>query len=490
MKESTAVGMKSRLDHHYRWVEPDSDITVCLELEAVERLQRDVLSGLDSGARSGNEVGGILLGRTEVEDGRNFVIVEDFEPIVCEHRHGPFYVLTAGERARFDATVEHNGARHGRFVVGYYRSHNREGLFLSADDVQLIHRHFRAPGSVLLLIKTLPNRGCTAGFFFWRDGFLQTEFTDSEAPLIPIVDPSAEAAVPAAPTVPIPVAVEEPADRREPQRRLIRGMVVTGVAAAAVLGTFVYRETRTLGPLHGRDGREIPLAFGKVALPAPVAVTSPAAAAPKAIVAVVPTPPKTVPPKTATPRRDEAKSPIRAAPAEADPRTPAPSKALSDAAPGNSAPQVAATVPVAVPPPVEKAAAAVIEPSRTEAVPPAPPTALPPAPVPTATPQAASTPAARTWMGPQVVHQVAPAVPRGVGPRITTDVQVDVAVSIDATGKVTGARVASMKGAAAGLLTIEALKAAQLFRFQPAQENGRPVASSMVLTFRFAGTAK
>ena len=81
-------------------------------------------------------------------------------------------------------------------------------------------------------------------------------------------------------------------------------------------------------------------------------------------------------------------------------------------------------------------------------------------------------------------------MPRGVGPMITTDVQVDVAVAIDANGKVTGARVASTKGAAAGLLTIEALKAAQLFRFQPARENGRDIAGSMVLTFRFARTAK
>jgi TonB family protein len=73
---------------------------------------------------------------------------------------------------------------------------------------------------------------------------------------------------------------------------------------------------------------------------------------------------------------------------------------------------------------------------------------------------------------------------------IMTDVQIDVAVAIDPNGKVTGARVASTRGTAAGLLTVEALKAAQLFRFQPAQENNRNVPSSMVLTFRFARTAK
>ena len=73
---------------------------------------------------------------------------------------------------------------------------------------------------------------------------------------------------------------------------------------------------------------------------------------------------------------------------------------------------------------------------------------------------------------------------------ITSDVEVDVAVSIDDKGRVITARVASAKGAAAGLLTIEALKAAQLFRFEPARDHDRNVASSMLLTFRFAKTAK
>lgn len=71
---------------------------------------------------------------------------------------------------------------------------------------------------------------------------------------------------------------------------------------------------------------------------------------------------------------------------------------------------------------------------------------------------------------------------------ITSDVEVDVTVSIDDKGRVTGARLASTRGAAAGLLTIEALKAAQLFRFQPAREHERNVASTMLLTFRFAKT--
>ena len=96
----------------------------------------------------------------------------------------------------------------------------------------------------------------------------------------------------------------------------------------------------------------------------------------------------------------------------------------------------------------------------------------------------------RSFTAPRVIHQVTPAVPRGVGPEITADVQVDVEVKIDNKGKVTSARVASIRGAAAELLTIEALKAAQLFRFRPAEENGRAVPAVTILTFRFAPAIK
>src|SRR5258708_778144 len=66
MNESAAAGVttKSQLENYYRWVEPDVDITVCLEFETVDRLQLEVLCGIHSFSDAGNEVGGILLGRT------------------------------------------------------------------------------------------------------------------------------------------------------------------------------------------------------------------------------------------------------------------------------------------------------------------------------------------------------------------------------------------------------------------------------------------
>jgi TonB family protein len=518
---SAGVATNSQLENYYRWVEPDSDITVCLKLETVDRLQAEVLRGMDSSPGAGNEVGGILLGRTELDEGRTLTFVDDFEPVPSEHLNGPSYpfALTADDAVAFEAALARGRARQTPSVVGYYRSHNRGGLFLSKDDLRLIQRYFHGPENLFLVIKTLPNRACTAGFFFSKDGHIQAEFTDSEAPLIPLSLSPARSLllgeafndISVAPPAPVLAVREERpaipspelAGSRNLQRRLMRGLVVTGVAAALIVAVVRHRET---GPAQGQTPsapQPVPLATdtsAPVQAPAPVVKQS----------APNPSPRETglrpARNRPATLLRDEPKlpnpaksreTPVVGSPAPAEPGTPPSSTPLITTAepPRNTAPPavettIAPPVPAPRPPVSEKPvtpagpAATTLAPrtdAGTEVVPPVS-TPVPPDPP--------ASPAAHTFVGPRVIHPVTPAVPRGVGPMITTDVQVDVAVSIDANGKVTGARVASTKGTAAGLLTIEALKAAQLFRFQPAQENSRNIASSMVLTFRFARTAK
>ena len=524
MNESAAAGVttKSQLENYYRWVEPDSDITVCLKLETVDRLQLEVLRGIDFLTHAGNEVGGILLGRTERDEGRTLIFIEDFEPAPCEHVNGPSYALTAKDAVNFEAALARGGARQTLSVVGYYRSHNRDGLFLSADDLRLIQRHFRGPDNLFLLIKTLTNKACTAGFFFWKDGHIHAEFTDSEAPLIPISLSSAgrslslrEAVddIPVTPPAPVfPAREERPAiaspelgRSRDLHRRLIRGMVVTGVAAAVTLAVVRYRETGPAQHQTPSAPQPVPVVAAKRAhhAPRPVRARAPVVEQSEP---TIPSPPKTVLSQArnepAPPLRDEPKLPTPAPAPEApavrstvagEPSTPPSSKLLTATAerPLNTAPPspgetaIAPPVPVTPPPTSENPVTPAIETPRTDASTRVVPPVSTPAP-----PTPPASPTAHTFVGPQVIDQVTPAVPRGVWPMITTDVQVDVAVAIDANGKVTGARVASTKGTAAGLLTVEALKAAQLFRFQPAQENSRNVASSVVLAFRFARTAK
>ena len=260
MSESSAAGFitTSQLENYYLWAEPDSDITVCLRLATMDRLQHAVLHGLSSVSQAGREVGGILLGRTERVEGRTLIFVDAIEPVACEHRNGPAYVLTSRDEVAFQTALARFRARAALSTVGYYRSHNREGLFLSADDFRLIQRHFRGPENVFLLVKTLTNSACTAGFFFWRDGELHTEFTDSEAPLIPIAlaspgrDKSSSNIVDDGPSGSLlPPAQELPpvmARAGSPRRNLLGmlwfDLLIGGFAAAVTFAALLYWEKR------------------------------------------------------------------------------------------------------------------------------------------------------------------------------------------------------------------------------------------------------
>jgi TonB family protein len=486
--------IQSPLTNYYQWAEPDSDITACLNLETIDRLQAEVLRGLLRFSTDRNEVGGILLGRTTFEEDRRLTFVEDFEVFPRERRGGPAYALSGDDEIRLETSLKRYTGGPALSAVGYFRSHNRDGLFLSADDLRVIERHFRDPHSVFLLIKTLPSGACTAGFFFWKGGRIQSEFTDSEVPLMPVSFALPDAA---AEVSPAPIAEPAPTPRRD-LRRLARPIAVTAVAAAVTLAVVRYEEARPANHPVSREERSIPAAQPAIqARPVavrdsrPIAEPAPAAAS------------RRHEPPEASPRREETEpntpavvdqTPLPAPPVTVATSTPPPSNpaALTAERPAEIAPvsPPVTTVPAPPPSPVPSASAPV--PEKVVALPVTPPPAPPP-PVSAAssssTIPAVSAPT-NTYVGPRVIHQATPAVPRGVAPMMTSDVEVDVAVTIDDKGRVTGARVASTRGSAAALLTIEALKAAQLFRFQPARDHDRNVAGSTILTFRFAKATK
>ena len=122
----------------------------------------------------------------------------------------------------------------------------------------------------------------------------------------------------------------------------------------------------------------------------------------------------------------------------------------------------------------------------SQLVPVPPAAAVPLVPAPPVISQRVSPSYPTRLLAPRLVHQAVPAVPLGVAPRIRAEVRLEVSVSVDADGKATGAHIVSSEGTAAGLLAIEVLKAAQLSRFLPAQQDGKAVPGTVVLTFRFA----
>src|SRR5262249_42211937 len=58
----------------------------------------------------------------------------------------------------------------GLSVVGFYRSHTRDGLYMDEADLSVAQHYFPDAGNVFLLIKPFASRTSIGGFFFWENG--------------------------------------------------------------------------------------------------------------------------------------------------------------------------------------------------------------------------------------------------------------------------------------------------------------------------------
>jgi Gram-negative bacterial TonB protein C-terminal len=489
--------LQSRLADYYRWIEPDRGTCIYINFEAADRLQRQVLRGLDSGG--GLELGGILLGTTTSEGERITAIIDDFEAVPCTYSNGPHY---RADEPRFSAVRSRfKAADSGPSIVGYYRSHIRNDLYLSTEDLTLIQSVFPESNHVFLLIKPLPMRACTAGFFFREDGRIQSEFT-LEVPFAPLRPLSA--ALPEVDsiddlmlaartnqsveltTVPQEQSQEPIAARRKRWYEGGRGPAVVALGIALSLGIWIFAYWQAGSPTVSGPP-PVPQNLPSEVEPAPVPALTPSVRAetgvpasprrPPVISSPVPAAPKPVPQQAvnppaafrpASPTAADVKPPGETKPAETKPAETKTAESIPPPLAINPKPEVTRSAPPESAPRQTEPA------SPLPSAPPTPaaPVALPPAP-------------ATTFVGPQVIYRVSPAVPLDVRALITDETQIDVTVTIDSGGKAIDAQVTSSRGAAARLVAPEAIKAAKLFRFQPARENERAVQSKMVLTFRF-----
>jgi hypothetical protein len=163
---------------YYVWATPGSPVVIHLHLDVLDRLGSEVMRGFGAVPKRGAEVGGVLIGT--VEPGPpgdpavvcDIVRIEDFEPFDCSYKRGPSYLLTEDEHREFDEAVRRwqPDLEQPAYVVGFYRSHTREGLALSPEDIQLLDEFFPNPDSVMLLIKPYGTKVSEAGFFVREDG--------------------------------------------------------------------------------------------------------------------------------------------------------------------------------------------------------------------------------------------------------------------------------------------------------------------------------
>jgi hypothetical protein len=208
---------------YVRWQVPGLPV-ITIRRRVADGIQTEVLNSFNAVPKRGAEVGGILLG-SQTEDG---ILIEDFEPVPCEHRFGPSYQLSPADYDTLRETLEwfRSQPRHDISIVGFYRSHTRPEFSLSEDDLKLFSEHFAGPAQTFLLIKPNRMQHSVADFFFWRNGELRQglhvmPFPFEEAAPAPHRESQAEPQhVATPPPVKPSSAVETPAPRpAKPARR-------------------------------------------------------------------------------------------------------------------------------------------------------------------------------------------------------------------------------------------------------------------------------
>src|ERR1017187_10756443 len=93
----------------YVWEDPGDSIMIQVSLDLVERLSAAVQQGLGAGPR-GNEIGGILLGRTLPGFGRA-VMIEDFELAPCGHLRSAAFTISSPHKKGVAAPLPRRRAR-------------------------------------------------------------------------------------------------------------------------------------------------------------------------------------------------------------------------------------------------------------------------------------------------------------------------------------------------------------------------------------------
>jgi hypothetical protein len=167
----------------YVWEAAGKSLVVCVHLEVIDRMLAEVMRGFGAVPKRGAEVGGVLIGTIEQAGDQSIVRVQDFEAVDCEYKRGPSYLFLDQDYGKLEEAAQRWEPDDGRpvYAVGFFRSHTRDGMSLTEEDIALIDECFPLPEQVALLIKPSATRVSTAGFFFREDGVFQ-ETTPLEFP--------------------------------------------------------------------------------------------------------------------------------------------------------------------------------------------------------------------------------------------------------------------------------------------------------------------
>lgn len=211
----------------YLWEVPNKPVSVRMNLDMVDRLEREVVESFRSLSSRGSEIGGLLLGN--VHNGNPArVTVEAYELVPCDYVRGPLFQLAEADTERFERAIEQRNAAGGLRVLGFFRSHTRKGLGLDSEDLAFFMGRFREPHQIALLIRPYASKPSTAGLFIWENGAVKGEASYLEFPFRRSEmerTPQAESKIP--PEKPLPTAeASNPAPEPAAAKSAPRGQIV------------------------------------------------------------------------------------------------------------------------------------------------------------------------------------------------------------------------------------------------------------------------
>lgn len=152
------------------WADASVRFTLQLNPGLMARLGIESWAAFKQVPRRGLEIGGILLGRTEVTDHCVNLYIDGYRTVDSEHRWGPSYLLSEGDSERLQEEIRRSPEQ----AVGLFRTHTRsQDLALDASDSELLTRCFGQPSALFLLLAPVPGK---AGIYTRVEGELKSVF--------------------------------------------------------------------------------------------------------------------------------------------------------------------------------------------------------------------------------------------------------------------------------------------------------------------------
>lgn len=167
-----------------------SPLTIEYSNSVLDEILRTVVDGFLSFPYGGVEVGGVLFGQREGDSIR----ILASRPVECEHAFGPSYTLSENDASGLSqllVSFSADEALNGLIPVGWYHSHTRSALSLTATDLDLHNRHFPEPWQIAMLLQVRDLNATRIGFFVRDPGGAVPEAAscEFEAGPVPVLKP-------------------------------------------------------------------------------------------------------------------------------------------------------------------------------------------------------------------------------------------------------------------------------------------------------------